>query len=65
MSYTAERRPRMSELVIDPEGPECEWKVILPRNSRIAHTICAFANGVGGTLWIGVADDGRVVGLER
>lgn len=30
---------------------------------RIGKTICAFLNGMGGTLYCGVADDGRVVGV--
>ncbi len=54
----------MPDPSIAPEGPECEWKVRLPRADRIARTICAFANGVGGTLWVGVADDGRLVGCD-
>ena len=54
----------MSSPVIRPEGPTSEWKEVLPRPERMAKTICAFANSAGGELWIGVADDGRVVGVE-
>jgi len=46
-----------------PEGPECEWKERLPRPPRLARTLAAFANGVGGSLWIGVEDRGGVVGV--
>ncbi len=47
----------------DVEGPESEWKERLPRAERIARTMSAFANGVGGKIWVGVRDDGAVVGV--
>lgn len=31
---------------------------------QIAKTIAGFINGAGGTLWLGVADDGKVKGVE-
>ena len=34
-----------------------EWAVV--------RTVCAFMNGSGGTLLIGVSDDGRIVGIEE
>lgn len=45
------------------EGPDSEWKERLPRPERIARTISAFANGVGGKIWVGVRDDGAAVGV--
>ena len=53
----------MSSVHISPEGPECEWKEILPRLDRVARTLAAFANGVGGHLWVGITDDGLRVGV--
>lgn len=47
----------------DPEGPESEWKERLPRPERIARTMSAFANGVGGRIWVGVRDDGTAIGV--
>ncbi len=47
----------------DPEGPESEWKERLPRPNSVARTLAAFANGVGGRLWVGIRDDGRVLGV--
>lgn len=47
----------------DPEGPESEWKERLPRAERIARTMSAFANGVGGRIWVGVRDDGTAIGV--
>lgn len=46
------------------EGPEMEWKIVLPRDERVAATLCSFANGCGGTLRVGVADGGAPVGLQ-
>ena len=46
-----------------PEGPETEWKERLPRAERVARTLSAFANGVGGRLWVGVRDDGTAIGV--
>ena len=54
----------MRDLPIQPEGPESEWKERPPSAFRLARTLAAFHNGVGGRLWIGVADDGVIVGLE-
>lgn len=47
----------------EPEGPECEWKERLPRPERVAKTLAAFANGCGGSLWVGVRDSGEAVGV--
>lgn len=55
---TLPRRP------FGPEGPECEWKEIPPAPARLARTLAAFHNGVGGRVWVGVADDGLLVGLR-
>lgn len=41
-----------------------EWKVRLPRAERLARILSAFANGAGGTLLVGVRDDGTVVGVD-
>jgi predicted HTH transcriptional regulator len=48
----------------EPEGPECEWKERLPRPERIAKTLAAFANGCGGSLWVGIRDSGEAVGVS-
>ena len=52
-----------SERPFGPEGPECEWKERPPRPERLARTLAAFHNGAGGSLWVGVADDGSLVGV--
>jgi len=48
---------------IRAEGPFEEWKRRLPKGDRIVNTLCAFANGEGGTLWIGIGDTGEVLGV--
>lgn len=47
------------------EGAAVEYKRVLPSDARIARTLCAFANTRGGLLLVGVADDGRPLGLEH
>lgn len=53
-----------SERPFGPEGPECEWKERPPRPERLARTLAAFHNGAGGSVWIGVADDGSLEGVS-
>lgn len=47
-----------------PEGPECEWKRKPPAPAKLARTLAAFHNGTGGSVWVGVEDDGTLVGVE-
>lgn len=46
------------------EGPRLEFKNRVPRPDRIAREIIAFANTEGGTVLLGVDDDGSVIGLR-
>jgi len=41
-----------------------EWKSQLPSRDLAARTLCAFANGVGGKLLVGVGDAGEVLGVS-
>lgn len=49
------------------EGHEVEFKEAPAslRPERVAKAIVAFANGQGGTILLGVKDDGKVTGIER
>lgn len=49
---------------IPPEGPEDEWKELLPAPERVARTLSAFSNGTGGRLWVGLTDAGLVRGVQ-
>lgn len=46
------------------EGSETEWKRELPSVDRVGATLCSFANGTGGLLVVGIADDGDRVGAS-
>ena len=49
------------------EATECDFKVELERNKTISwlKSVSAFANGIGGTLFFGVDNDGRIIGLDN
>ncbi len=47
------------------EGQSLELKKAVNNYNDIGQCICAFANTAGGTMIIGVGDDGKVVGIEE
>lgn len=47
------------------EGRSLEFKSKLPMHSDLAKTAIAFANDAGGTILIGVDDDGKIIGLPE
>lgn len=47
------------------EGKDLEFKRGLPRDSKTARTLCAFANTRGGLLLVGVGDHGERLGAPR
>lgn len=51
--------------IAEGEGPRIEFKRQLPRDERTARSLCAFANGRGGLLLVGVADRGFVTGVRE
>ena len=53
------------ELIDEDEGRSLEFKRGLPRDDRLARTLCAFANTRGGILLVGVTDKGGVHGVHR
>jgi predicted HTH transcriptional regulator len=56
----------ISELLTQPEGKSLEFKEKMPEPLALAKTACAFANGGGGTIIIGVRDkDKTLIGLEE
>ena len=54
----------LKRLVLLGEGPRLEFKNRVPRPYRIAREVIAFANTDGGTVLIGVDDDGTILGLR-
>ena len=76
MTSDAESAVSLDELVTEGESDELEFKSSLrwshqegQVNKRleqvILKSIAAFSNGEGGTLLVGVSDDGDVIGLEH
>lgn len=56
----------LSVLLTQPEGKSLEFKEKVPESLALAKTACAFANGGGGIIIIGVRDKDRtIVGLEE
>ncbi len=51
------------ELLSQAEGLRFERKRTVPSAYKIARTLASFANTSGGTLLVGVEDDGKVVGV--
>jgi predicted HTH transcriptional regulator len=51
-------------LVEEGEGRSLEFKRGLPRDERLARTLCAFANTRGGVLLVGILDKGGVHGTH-
>jgi len=53
----------LGRLIRAGEGPTIEWKRELNDPDRAGAVLAAFANGIGGRLVVGVADDASLVGL--
>jgi ATP-dependent DNA helicase RecG len=54
-------------LTLIAEATECDFKSGLERNKPVSwlKSVSAFANGIGGTLFFGVANDGSAIGLSN
>lgn len=57
-------RNQLDDLIAQGEGARLEFKRSISAAHRIARTLVAFANTAGGTLLIGVADDGTIAGVS-
>jgi hypothetical protein len=65
----AEQEQRLLELVRGGESETCEFKPYIdlgsPKASELEKTVCAFSNQRGGTLFIGVDDEGSILGIAH
>jgi hypothetical protein len=56
----------LDEMSLLNERPEYDFKVLLPRNEKLAQEICGFANlKSGGYILLGVDKNGKPVGLPK
>lgn len=55
---------RLTRYLNQGESSQVEYKRTLSSAYRIARTLTAFANTSGGTILIGIDDDGRTVGVD-
>ena len=57
----------IKKLIADTENKNIEFKETLPSNSqKYMKTVVAFANGIGGNIIFGVADNTReIIGIEK
>ncbi|WP_317039667.1 AlbA family DNA-binding domain-containing protein [Spirosoma endophyticum] len=61
--YLIMTRDQLEELIAQKENIRLEFKRHLSSSHRIARTLAAFANTLGGIILIGVNDDGKIVGV--
>lgn len=54
----------IKSLIFNGEGVTLDFKKTITSCEKIARTMVSFANNQGGQLLIGVADDGRIVGVK-
>lgn len=54
----------IKNLVKQGESDQLEFKEVVKKDA-VAKALCAFLNASGGTVLIGVKDDGQIVGLEN
>lgn len=52
------------KLILQGEGSRLDFKKTISSTEKIAKSLVAFANNKGGTLLIGVADDGSIKGVK-
>lgn len=52
------------KLILQGEGTTLDFKKTITSNEKIAKSLVAFANNMGGQLLIGVADDGSIKGVK-
>ena len=53
---------KVQRLITEGESEVLEFKATFGKD--VIETLCAFANHRGGTVLIGVADDGKIIGAS-
>jgi hypothetical protein len=67
VEYVVEPQTKLEAFLANREGPQAEFKRQVPSNdegkAKVMKTVCAYANGEGGSILFGIDDDHRVVGV--
>jgi ATP-dependent DNA helicase RecG len=64
MSYTKISLPDIEALVKQGESIGLEFKTSTAKLHSVYETLCAFLNGNGGTVLIGVKNNGQIIGQD-
>ncbi|MCB0188427.1 MAG: putative DNA binding domain-containing protein, partial [Caldilineaceae bacterium] len=56
---------QLMQLIQQNEGRQIEFKLESEKQFELAEVLMAFANAEGGSLLVGVTDDGEIVGVEN
>ncbi|GAA4779330.1 hypothetical protein GCM10023231_02600 [Olivibacter ginsenosidimutans] len=56
---------KLKSSILQGEGEQLDFKNKISNAHKIAKTLVAFANNKGGKLYIGVADDGHIIGVKN
>lgn len=54
----------IKKLILEGENQQIDFKKTIGNSAKIAKTLVAFSNHLGGSLLIGVADDGKIPGVK-
>jgi len=63
LSLQAKMQDRISRLIEQGEGQQLDFKYCVNDARKIARSVAAFANTNGGTLLLGVKDNGKISGV--
>jgi ATP-dependent DNA helicase RecG len=55
---------RIKKIIAEGESESLEFKRSLSELKEILETVCAFANSHGGTVLVGIDDDGSILGVK-
>ncbi|MCC5938809.1 MAG: ATP-binding protein [Lunatimonas sp.] len=54
----------VKKIISQPEGINLDFKQSISNQQKIAKSIVAFANTFGGTIVVGVSDQGQITGID-
>lgn len=67
VEFVVEPQTKLESFLANREGPQTEFKRQVPEDddakAKTMKTVCAFANGAGGSVLFGIDDDHNLVGV--